>query len=78
MPPASSTFSSERYDLLRASHPELVINLYSMTPGGNVTLEVITPDGQSFNWSAPTAGEALLTAFPEEHPADDIETDIFA
>ena len=57
---------SDRFDEIRSENPDLAINLYAMTPGGDVTLEVITPDGQTFSWSAPTAEAALELAFPDE------------
>ena len=41
-----------------------------MTPGGDVTLEVITPDGQNFTWVAPTAAEAMALAFPADPEPD--------
>lgn len=65
-----STFSPDGFDELRARHPDLAINLYAMTPGGAVTLEVLAPDGATFNWSAPTAAEAFTLAFPDEAPAE--------
>lgn len=52
------------FDDIRAAHPELAIALYALEPGGAVTLEVLTPDGQSFTFTRPTATEALATAFP--------------
>ena len=55
---------SDRFDEIRSENPDLAINLYAMTPGGDVTLEVITPDGQNFTWIAPTAAEAMELAFP--------------
>ena len=57
---------SDRFDEIRSENPDLAINLYAMTPGGDVTLEVITPDGQNFTWVAPTAAEATALAFPAE------------
>lgn len=60
--------SSVDFDAIRAAHPELAINLYAMTPGGAVTLEIITPDGETFQWSAETATMAFLAAFPPATP----------
>lgn len=60
-----SISSPERFDALRAEHPELAINLYAMTPGGVVTLEVLTPDGNSFTWTDETAAGAYAQAFPD-------------
>ena len=57
---------SDRFDEIRSENPDLAINLYAMTPGGGVTLEVITPDDQNFTWAAPTAAEAMALAFPAD------------
>lgn len=67
-----SISSPERFDALRAEQPDLAINLYAMTPRGVVTLEIITPDGDSFTWSAETAAEAYLLAFPEPVAAEPV------
>ena len=76
-----STFSPERFDALRAENPDLIINLYAMTPRGVVTLEVITPDGETYSWTAETAAQAYVMAFPERvepvPEASAIATDIF-
>lgn len=77
-----STFSPERFDALRAENPDLIINLYAMTPRGVVTLEVITPDGETYSWTAETAAEVYVLAFPEtgmptSTEASVIATDIF-
>lgn len=63
---------SDRFDEIRSENPDLAINLYAMTPGGGVTLEVITPDGQNFTWAAATAAAAMELAFPAE-PGPDID-----
>lgn len=60
----------DRFDEIRLENSDLAINLYAMTPGGDVTLEVITPDGQNFTWVAPTAAEAMELAFPAEPEPD--------
>ena len=57
---------SDRFDEIRSENPDVAINLYAMTPGGDVTLEVITPDGQNFTWAASTAAAAIELAFPAE------------
>lgn len=76
-----SIYSPERFDALRAENPELIINLYAMTPRGVVTLEVITPDGETYSWTAETAAQAYVMAFPERveqaPEASVIATDIF-
>ena len=61
---------SDRFDEIRSENPDLAINLYAMTPGGDVTLEVITPDGQNFTWTAPTAMGAMAIAFPADPEPD--------
>ena len=61
---------SDRFDEIRSENPDLAINLYAMTPGGGVTLEVITPDGQNFTRAAPTAAEAIELAFPADPEPD--------
>lgn len=61
---------SDRFDEIRSENPDLAINLYAMTPGGDVTLEVITPDGQNFTWAASTAAAAIELAFPAEPEPD--------
>jgi len=61
----SSTSSPDLFDRLRRQHPDLAINVYAMTPGGAVTLEVITPDGAPFTWQAETLELAIAMAFPE-------------
>lgn len=52
------------FDTIRENNPELAVNLYAMTPGGVVTLEIITPDGASFTWAGETAEAAIEAAFP--------------
>jgi hypothetical protein len=66
-------------DELREQHPELGVTLYAMEPGGPVTLEVITPDGEVFSWTAPTAAAAIARAFPPDMPEPEPAptTDIF-
>ncbi|MGF7008137.1 hypothetical protein [Aminobacter sp. BE322] len=53
-------------DELRAAYPHLGFAVYALEPGGTVTLEVHTPDGQLFTWSAPTVDAAIARAFPPE------------
>jgi hypothetical protein len=71
---------SDRFDEIRSENPDLAINLYAMTPGGDVTLEVIESDvnndGQSitYTWTAPTAAEVMALAFPAD-PEPDADVD---
>lgn len=69
--PNQSTCSPDRFDLIRQQHPDLAINLYAMTPGGIVTLEIFTPDGSRFSWDAETAEAAFAMAFPAPQSAPD-------
>ena len=55
-----------RFDEIRAANPELGFGLYAMEPGGAVTLEVYTPDGQVFSFAGPTQDSVLDQAFPAE------------
>lgn len=60
------TCSDDRLDTLRAQNPDLGFALYALIPGGIVTLEIVTPDGEIFTFKALTAAEALSMAFPEQ------------
>lgn len=60
------------FDDARAAHPHLGFAVYAYEPGGAVTLECITPDGQTHIFTGPTAQAALDLAFPPEPPAPDI------
>lgn len=70
------------FDEIRAATPQLGLALYALDDTGQVTLEVITPDGQLFSWRAATAAEALALAFPpdivEPDPPEPPAIDIFA
>lgn len=57
-----------RFDEIRAANPELGFGLYALTPGGPVTLEVYTPDGQVFPFVGPTETAVLALAFPPDAP----------
>lgn len=57
------------FDELRAANPDLAVSLYALEPGGLVTLEILTPDSQSFTFAAETAEEAIERAFPSAPPA---------
>lgn len=78
MPPTRLT----DYDDVRAANPDLLVSVYGMTPGGPVTLEIITPDGKAFTFTGATARAAIARAFPpdvSEKPTDDEpQTDVFS
>ena len=57
-------------DDARKANPELGFGLYAIEPGQSVTLEVYTPDGQTFSWTGPTEAHVLALAFPPEPVAD--------
>lgn len=54
-----------RFDEIRAANPDLGFGLYAMTPRGAITLEIYTPDEQTFQFTGPTEEDVLLQAFPE-------------
>lgn len=54
------------FDELRAANPDLAVSLYALEPGGFVTLEILTPDGQAFTFRAETAAAAIERAFPAD------------
>jgi hypothetical protein len=59
-------------DRIRQLYPHLGIGIYALDPGGPVTVETLTPDGSTFQKSAPTATEALEALFgPLEVFAED-------
>jgi hypothetical protein len=53
-----------RLDDLRAQHPELGFAIYAMEPRGLVTLEIYTPDGQTYSFKAETEAGVINQAFP--------------
>lgn len=57
------------FDTLRAKYPHLGYAAYAYVPGGPVTLECITPEGQTFKFTGPTMLLAIDAGFPE----DDVE-----
>lgn len=59
-----------RFDEIRAANPELGFGLYALAPGGPVTLEIYTPDEQTFSFIGPTETAVLALAFPEPDPLD--------
>ncbi len=59
-------------DRIRALYPHLALGIYALEPGGDVTVEVFTPDGTRFVQRARTASDAFTLIFgplPEEEPA---------
>jgi hypothetical protein len=56
-------------DEIRTANPDLGVAVYAYEPGGPVTLEIHTPDGQMFSWVGATEAEALNLAFPSQEPA---------
>lgn len=51
-------------DEARAAFPLLGLALYAMEPGGPVTLEVHTADGQVFPFVGPSEAAVIARAFP--------------
>lgn len=52
------------FDDTRARFPHLGFAIYAFEPGGPVTLEVLSADGQRFTLTRPTLATALARAFP--------------
>lgn len=52
-------------DDVRARYPALAGAVYFYDPGQPVTLEILTPAGESFSFTAPTVAECIAKAFPE-------------
>lgn len=52
-------------DDVRARYPALAGALYFYDPGQPVTLEILTPTGETFSFTAPTVAECIGKAFPE-------------
>ena len=50
-------------DRIRQIYPHLALGVYALEPGGDVTVEVFTPDGTRFAHKAPTEAEALAAIF---------------
>lgn len=51
-------------DDARAAFPLLGLAAYAYEPGGPVTLEVISSDGQTFTFTGPTQAAVIARAFP--------------
>lgn len=72
-------------DSLRYRYPHLGLAVYAYTPGGPVTLEVLTPDGSTFQRTAPTMTEAAEALFgpletnePNQVEPEDEPNDVFS
>lgn len=61
-------------DELRQAQPELGFAVYAYEPGGPVTLEAITPDGDIFSWRGDTVADAIAEAFPPDDDGQEPET----
>lgn len=54
------------FDSLRAKYPHLGFAAYALEPGGPVTLECLTKEGRSFQFTRPTLTAAIAAGFAEE------------
>lgn len=52
-------------DEARAANPELSMTVYAYA-GEPVTLEIITPDAQTYQFKGPTEAAVLAQAFPPD------------
>ena len=57
-------------DDVRARYPALAGAVYFYDPGQPVTLEILTPAGETFSFTAPTVAECMAKAFPELTPTE--------
>ncbi len=58
-------------DRVRELYPHLTIGVYALEPGGDVQVEVFTPDGTRFGHKAPTEAQCFTAIFgplPEPEP----------
>lgn len=55
-------------DDARQQNPDLAFGLYAFEPGGPVTLEIHTPDGEVYSFAGATEAETWAQAFPQEAP----------
>lgn len=56
-------------DDARRAFPKLGLAIYALDPGGPMTLEVHTVDGQVFTFDGPTEADLVARAFPSLQPA---------
>lgn len=61
-------------DDLRSEYPRLGFALYALEPGMPVTLEVHTPEGGLYTFTAPSVAAAIDRAFPATQPAVPLPT----
>ena len=54
------------FDTLRDKYPHLAFAAYALEPGGPVTLECLTKEGRSFQFTGSTLASAIVRGFPEE------------
>lgn len=66
MPPSISSL-----DEARAAQPALGFALYALEPGGPVTLEIVTPDGEIYRFDYATEADVFAAAFPPGEAAAD-------
>ena len=55
-------------DAIRAAYPEWGFALYAYDPGGEVTLELLAPSGDRFEFHALSVASVLRVAFPHFQP----------
>lgn len=51
-------------DELREKYPTFGFAVYALEPGGEATLEVLTPDGTIYSFKGKTVASAIAEAFP--------------
>ena len=66
-------------DRIRQAYPHLSIGVYALAPGGDLTLEVFSPDGTRFYKTAPTLAAACMSIFgplPDEETTEQLEEEV--
>lgn len=56
-------------DAIREAYAEWGFALYAYEPGGEVTLELLAPSGDRFEFHGVSVASVLRVAFPGFHPA---------
>jgi len=65
--------STSSIDVIRARFPDLGFAIYAMEAGGEVTVEVLLPDGLTIHTVRRRAvAEALAALFPAEKEREDV------